>query len=59
MLDLRFKLASGLGEPWTRDGGILSGLSIEYDVYCCSFICHGVGICLPRLVFSLSYMLII
>ena len=32
---LRFKLASGLGEPWTGDGGILPGLPAEYDVYCC------------------------
>ena len=32
---LRFKLAAGLGEPWTRDGGILPGLSFEHDVYCC------------------------
>ena len=27
---LRFKLATGLGEPWTRDGW----LSFEYDVHC-------------------------
>ena len=33
---LRFKLAAGLGQPWTRDGGILQGwLSFEYDVHCC------------------------
>ena len=32
---LRFKLASGLGEPWTRDGGIPSAVSFEHDVYCC------------------------
>ena len=32
---LRFKLASGLGEPWTRDGGDPSGLSFEHDVHCC------------------------
>ena len=31
---LRFKLAAGLGEPWTRDGGI-PGLSFEHDVHCC------------------------
>ena len=31
---LRFKLASGLGQPWTRDGGYSSGLSFEYDVHC-------------------------
>ena len=33
---LRFKLASGLGEPWTRDGGHSSTLSFEYDVHCSS-----------------------
>ena len=32
---LRFKLASGLGQSWTRDGWHSSGLSLEYDVYCC------------------------
>ena len=32
---LRFKLASGLGEPWTRDGGIPQGCPFEYDVHCC------------------------
>ena len=32
---LRFKLASGFGEPWTRDGRESSGLSFEYDVHCC------------------------
>ena len=32
---LRFKLAAGLGEPWTRDGGIPQGVSFEYDVYRC------------------------
>ena len=42
---LRFKLAAGLGEPWTRDG----------DVYCC--VC--VSIWLPRRVLSLSCMLTI
>ena len=30
---LRFKLASGLGEPWTRDGGIPQGcLSMMFIV---------------------------
>ena len=31
---LRFKLASGLGEPWTRDGGIRQGcpLSMMFNV---------------------------
>ena len=32
---LRFRLASGLGQAWTRDGGYSSGLSFECDVYCC------------------------
>ena len=32
---LRFKLASGLGEPWTRDGGIPQGCPFKYDVHCC------------------------
>ena len=35
---LRFKLAAGLGQPWTRDGGYSSGVSFEHDVYCC-FVC--------------------
>ena len=26
---LRFKFASGLGEPWTRDGGILQGCPLS------------------------------
>ena len=32
---LRFKLASDLGEPWTRDGGIPQECPFEHDVYCC------------------------
>ena len=31
----RFKLAAGLGRPWTRDGVHSSGMSFEYDVYWC------------------------
>ena len=31
---LRFMLAAGLGQPWTRDGGISQGGLFEYDVYC-------------------------
>ena len=31
---LRFKLASGLGEHWTRDGGIPQGCPPEHDVHC-------------------------
>ena len=41
---LRFKLATGLGQPWTRDGEYSSGMSFEHDVYCCLCICLGVGI---------------
>ena len=54
----RFKLAAGLGEPWTRDGGIPQGcpLSMMFLWLC---ICLGVGILLLMKEFSLSYMLII
>ena len=31
---LRFKLATGLGDPWTRDGGIPQGCPFEHDVHC-------------------------
>ena len=31
---LRFKLASGPGEPWTRNGSIPQG-AFEHDVHCC------------------------
>ena len=47
---LRFKLASGHGEPWTRDGRYSSGVPFEHDVHCCFvsamvslFICSGGG----------------
>ena len=47
---MRFKLASGLGEPWTRDGWYSSGMPSEYDVYCSPlfplvplFVCSGGG----------------
>ena len=33
---LRFKLATGLGQPWTRDGGIPHGCPLEYDAHSCS-----------------------
>ena len=39
----RHVFACGLGEPRTRDGGILHGA--PYDVHCCS-VC-GVCICMP------------
>ena len=29
MCVLRFKLAAGLGEPWTRDGGIPQGFPLS------------------------------
>ena len=47
---LRFKLASGLGEPWTRDGGILQGcpLSMMFTVALylpwCRYLSAQVGI---------------
>ena len=64
---LRFKLAAGLGEPWTRDGGIPQGCPLRmmfivalYLPWCRYLAAHGEeerrrggeG-------FSLSYMLII
>ena len=55
---LRFKLASGLGEPWTRDGGIPQGcpLSVMFIValylpWCRYLAAHGR--------FSLNCMLVI
>ena len=56
---LRIKLASGLGEPWTRDRCIPQGCPFEYDVYLLLCICPGVGILLLMKGFSLSCMLII
>ena len=55
---LRFKLASGLGQSWTRDGGIPQGcpLSMMFIV-ALHFSC--VGIFLLRLGFAPSCMLII
>ena len=45
---LRFKLASGLGEPWTRDGGILQGCPLSmmfivalYLSWCWYLAAHG------------------
>ena len=35
---MRFKLASGLGRSWTRDGGIPQGVSFEHDVHRCFFL---------------------
>ena len=32
---LRFKLAAGLGEPWTRDGGIPQGCPLSVMFHCC------------------------
>ena len=47
---LRYKLAAGLGEPWTRDGGILQGcpLSMMFIVALylpwCRYLCARVGV---------------
>ena len=47
---LRFKLASGLGEPWTRDGCILQGcpLSMMFTVAlylsCCRYLAAHEGV---------------
>ena len=41
---LRFKLAAGLGQPWTRDGGISQGCPLEHDVHCCFVSYFGVVI---------------
>ena len=47
---LRFKLASGLGEPWTRDGGIPQGCPLSmmfivalYLPWCRYLAAHGRG----------------
>ena len=55
---LRFKLAIGLGQPWTRDGGIPQKMSFEHDVYCC-IVFALVGIWGRRRGFSLNCMLTI
>ena len=56
---LRFKLAAGLGEPWTRDGGIPQGLSFEHDVYRRLVFALVSLSCLLRLGLNFNYMLII
>ena len=55
---LRFKLASGFGEPWTRDGGIPQGCPLSM-MFIVALYLPGVGIFLLRLGFVLSCMLII
>ena len=35
MFGFGFQLAAGLGQPWTRDGGIPRGCPLEFDLYCC------------------------
>ena len=55
---LRFKLAIGLGQPWTRDGGIPQKMSFKHDVYCC-IVFALVGIWGRRRGFSLNCMLTI
>ena len=52
---LRLKLASGLGEPWTRDGGIPQGcpLSMMFVVALylpwCRYLAAHEGVCQPQL----------
>ena len=55
---LRFKLAAGFGEPWTRDGGIPQGCPLSM-MFIVALYLPGVATCLLRLVLSLSCMLII
>ena len=31
---LRFKLATGLGVSWSRDGGIIPRMSLQHGLYC-------------------------
>ena len=50
---LRLQLASGLGESWTRDGGIPQGCPLSM-MFIVAFICSGVGILLLMKGFSLS-----
>ena len=56
---MRFKLASGLGAPWTRDGGIPQGCPLSMMFIVALFICYGAVTCLLKWVFSFSCMLII
>ena len=56
---LRFKLACGLGSPWTRDGGIPQGCPLSIVFLSWLFIFHGVGLWSLFPVLGLSCMLII
>ena len=53
---LRFKLAAGLGEPWTRDGGIPQGCPLSM-MFIVALYLPFVGIWLLRRGWSRSYML--
>ena len=44
---LRFKLSCGLGQLWTRDGGIPQRLPSQHDFYCSPFIFPGVDTLSP------------
>ena len=55
---LQFKLAAGLGEPWTRDRVYSSRLSFEHDVYCCFVPPLVQGILVHSVVSRLRSMLI-
>ena len=54
---LRFKLAAGLGEPWSRDGGIHQGCPLWFSLWLCMFL--GVVIWNLCLILSLNFMRII
>ena len=55
---LRFKLAAGLGESWTRDGGIPQECPLSM-MFIVALICLGAAIWISCLMSLLSYMRII
>ena len=55
---LRFKLAAGLGQPWTRDGGIPQGCPLRRCLLLLSTFL-GVGILVLNVMSLPNFMLII
>ena len=51
---LRFKLTAGLGQPWTRDGGIPQGCPLSVMFIVALYLCLGVGILVRSLELSHS-----